>query len=338
MAAWLHEIHPMTQTQREPKPHSSTGREHAIGWLLIVIFAITNFVTGSAPPGSAVLKVAPLFYVLILSVFAFAHGSRTYGARTVIIFFVMTFVISWAYETSSILTGFPFGDYFYTAKLGPKLWLVPLLIMPAYFSVCYLSWCIAKVLLGTFNRPIAKHDVVTLPLIAAFVMVMWDLSMDPARSTMAHVWIWKDGGAYFGVPIQNFAGWFLCVYTIFQVFSLYLWKFGSRPESRRDVHQMNRAHWTQPILMYGALIVEFFTKGTLAKDQVLTAENGTIWNSVDMHQSLALVSFFTMFFVTVLALVKLREHGSFSNTMCADVQAHEDPSVSTRGHRQGERT
>jgi uncharacterized membrane protein len=44
------------------------------------------------------------------------------------VFFFLTFVISWSYETSSMLTGFPFGHYVYTDKLGPKLWLVPLLI------------------------------------------------------------------------------------------------------------------------------------------------------------------------------------------------------------------
>jgi hypothetical protein len=50
-----------------------------------------------------------------------------------------------------ILTGFPFGHYVYTDKLGPKLWLVPLLIMPAYFSMGYIAWTLGHVRLAGFR-------------------------------------------------------------------------------------------------------------------------------------------------------------------------------------------
>jgi uncharacterized membrane protein len=59
--------------------------------------------------------------VAILMGFAIVHGVRRYGWRHFIIFFFFTFVISWSYETSSILSGFPFGRYDYTGQLGPKL-------------------------------------------------------------------------------------------------------------------------------------------------------------------------------------------------------------------------
>jgi uncharacterized membrane protein len=52
-----------------------------------------------------------------------------------LVLFLMAFGISWSYETTSIPTGFPCGHYHYTDKLGPKLALVPLLIIPAYFAV-----------------------------------------------------------------------------------------------------------------------------------------------------------------------------------------------------------
>jgi putative membrane protein len=46
-------------------------------------------------------------------------------------------------------------------------------------------------------------------------MVAWDLSMDPVWSTVMHSWIWLQGGAYFGVPVSNFLGWYLTVYVIY---------------------------------------------------------------------------------------------------------------------------
>ena len=65
-----------------------------------------------------------------------------------LIFFVITFIVSNFYENLSILTGFPFGHYHYTETLGPKLFLVPLLIAPAYFGCGYLAWSLAHVLVG----------------------------------------------------------------------------------------------------------------------------------------------------------------------------------------------
>jgi len=50
-----------------------------------------------------------------------------------------------------------------------------------------------------------------VPFIAAFVMVMWDLTFDPRASTIEHQWIWEQGGGYFGVPLTNYLGWFFTV-------------------------------------------------------------------------------------------------------------------------------
>jgi uncharacterized membrane protein len=45
-----------------------------------------------------------------------------------------------------------------------------------------------------------------VPIVAAFIMVGWDVCLDPASSTIAHIWIWENGGGYFGVPLTNYLG------------------------------------------------------------------------------------------------------------------------------------
>ncbi|HEX7515483.1 MAG TPA: carotenoid biosynthesis protein [archaeon] len=50
---------------------------------------------------------------------------------------------------------------------------------------------------------------------AAFLMVMWDLGIDPTASTFLSEWVWQIPGACFGVPISNFFGWFLFVFIFF---------------------------------------------------------------------------------------------------------------------------
>ena len=83
-------------------------------------------------------------------------------------------------------------------------------------------------------------------------MVMWDLCIDPASSTISGAWIWRDGGGYFGVPLVNFLGWYLCVFTIYLVFALYLRRTA---EWTRAAHLGERATWALPAVMYAAVML-----------------------------------------------------------------------------------
>ena len=252
-------------------------------------------------------RLTPFMSVAILMGFALVHGTRRYGWRHFLVFFMLTFVISWSYETSSILTGFPFGHYVYTDKLGPKLWLVPLLIMPAYFSMGYIAWTLGHVLLDRFDDRLAGAEVVLVPVLASFVMVMWDLVIDPASSTITGAWIWRDGGGYFGVPLVNFLGWYLCVFTIYLVFALYLQRSVecTRATSLRATNLGERPTWALPALMYGAVTLTRLIQ-PLGDDSVqVTSHDGHVWWTGEIHMATALVALFTMLFVTVLALVRV---------------------------------
>jgi uncharacterized membrane protein len=246
-------------------------------------------------------RLTPFISVTILTAFAVVHGVRRYGCRRLLVFFLLTFVISWSYETASILTGFPFGHYVYGDKLGPKLWLVPLVIMPAYFSMGYLAWTLAHVFLDRFDDRLAGADVVLVPVLASFVMVMWDLCIDPGTSTIVGAWIWRDGGGYFGVPFSNFLGWYLCVFTIYLVFALYLQRSA---EWTRAKHLDARATWTLPALMYGAVMLARLIDSLVGESVQVTSNDGHVWWTGDIRAASALIALFTMLFVTVLALLR----------------------------------
>ncbi len=53
-------------------------------------------------------------------------------------------------------------------------------------------------------------------------MTAWDLVIDPVMVAGGN-WVWDVKGAYFSIPLQNFWGWGL---TVFTCFALYLWLFG----------------------------------------------------------------------------------------------------------------
>ena len=189
-------------------------------WLLVAgyfLWALTDALFHPASTG-----VSATVNVFFLIAIASLHGLRRYSLKEFFIFFVIAFVVSNFYENLSILTGFPFGHYHYTDALGPKLFLVPLLIAPAYFGCGYLAWSLAHVFVGVFGNKLRAEQIWRVPLVAAFVMVMWDLTMDPIAATVQKQWIWHDGGSYFGVPFVNYLGWLLCVYTIFRLFAIYI--------------------------------------------------------------------------------------------------------------------
>ncbi|MEZ5750804.1 MAG: carotenoid biosynthesis protein [Paracoccaceae bacterium] len=267
-------------------------------WIIIALFAVFS----AFKPvllGTPVEAVFPVVSIAAPVLFVLLHAPREIGWRRLGLFFALTFVISWSYETASILTGFPFGWYHYTEKLGPQLGVVPLLIMPAYFGVAYASWIIARLLLD-HARSAAPAGTVAMVLTASFVMVMWDLSMDPSRATVSQAWIWHDGGAYFGVPFINFTGWFLCVATIFAAYALTAGRFAA-PRAMPDSQAL-----AQALALYGALFLEFVAFAAVPQTGTVTDAAGQVWNLRDLYQTLGLVSIFSMGFVLVSGFLTLR--------------------------------
>jgi len=269
-------------------------------WAIIIIYALF---AGAKPllTDTSFFILVPAVSILGPILFVLLHAPRQIGWRNLVAFFILATVISWSYESLSIATGFPFGNYHYTDKLGLKLGTVPVLIMPAYFGVCYISWLIARTLTG--NLTPEKSWTWPTIVVSAFVMVMWDLSMDPSRATINGVWIWHDGGAYFGVPFINFVGWFLCVATIFGAFGYWLHR-----QKGANVTVPDGPAQAQALGLYVGLFAEFVSLLFLGPTTgTVTDATGQIWKLRDIYQSLGLVSIFTMGFVILLTGLTLQK-------------------------------
>lgn len=269
-----------------------------IAGVIIVALTFVLFVMRSITDMTLIVHTT----VVTIFVFSFYHGVLLYGWGKMLFFVGAISIISWSYETLSILTGFPFGNYHYTDLLSPKLGLVPVVIMPAYFSMGYLSWVIASILLDKRDSSVKGLDVLLLPIISSFIMVMWDICMDPYSANIAQWWTWHDGGAYFGVPFVNFLGWYLCVFTFYLVFALVL--RADKRNSANPVFISNRAFWILPVLMYVSRTIEYFAH--LFRESVeVVAENGHVYWTGDIFGTLALMSIFTMIFVSFYAIVRV---------------------------------
>lgn len=115
-------------------------------------------------------------------------------------------VLTWGAEALGTATGFPFGDYYYTDALQPQLAHVPLLIPIAWMMVLPSAWAIAMLV----NARVQPRKRLRLPFIAALsalALTAWDFGLDPQMVGWG-LWVWPNGGLYFGIPLSNFAGWF----------------------------------------------------------------------------------------------------------------------------------
>ena len=73
--------------------------------------------------------------------------------------------------------------------------------------------------------------------LGGIVMTAWDVVMDPIM-VAGGSWVWEVEGAYFGVPLQNYWGWWL---TTFVALTLFLWWGRLAPHrSTRQFNNFNR--------------------------------------------------------------------------------------------------
>ena len=237
-------------------------------------------------------------HVLPPAIFALIHGSIAYRLRGIVVFMVLCLGIGTLFESLSLRTGFPFGHYYFTDLMGPKLLQLPVLLALAYVGMGYLSWVVGLLILGHRSEPLYGRRVVLLPLIASFVMVAWDLSMDPVWTNIDHAWVWKNGGPYFGVPVSNFLGWYLTVYLFYQTFALYL--------RRRVVLPLPPEHWRLAVLFYGVSAAgNLLIAAEPAMPAVVTDPSGRPWMASHIIAACALVSIFVMGAFALTAWVRL---------------------------------
>lgn len=290
-----------TNFQTDSAAQRAPGWASALLWVVAAASVISHVATVALhlPQG-----VGGALIALSLMLFGLLHGALTYGWRGILVFLLICLGVSNAFENLSIMTGFPFGWYHYSDALGPKLFLVPLLIGPAYFGMGYLSWALARAILGDEDAGLAGLRSFATPVIASFIMVSWDLTIDPTASTISGSWVWRDGGSYFGVPVSNFLGWYLTVYVFFQCFALY---------ARRRPLQYAKAsgYWITPLLAYTAIIIAPILSLILDTEPapVLADPVGHLWQTHDIRSVEALVCLFTALPFWILAVFKTGEVG-----------------------------
>ena len=160
--------------------------------------------------------------------FALLHAAQRESWAGALRLLGLVLGVSLLFESVGVATGLVYGPYHYTLKLGPRfLGLVPYLIPVAWFMMSYPSFVIADRLVPSGWKRCQR--LLGVSAVGALAMTAWDLVMDPVMVAGGH-WIWDVDGAYHGIPLQNFWGWWL---TVFVTYALYLLLAGRREAATR---------------------------------------------------------------------------------------------------------
>jgi uncharacterized membrane protein len=154
-----------------------------------------------------------ILYPLVGFGFCLVHAVDRLGLQRALLFLGLTLVVSLLFETLGVATGWIYGGYYYVEnRLGPLfLGLVPYVIPLTWFMVLYPSYVIADRCAPLHWS--GKPRWLGVAALGGLAMTAWDLALDPLMVRRGN-WVWEKPGTYFGVPLQNYLGWWLTAFTI----------------------------------------------------------------------------------------------------------------------------
>ena len=172
--------------------------------------------------GTVVLR--PYVFAFLLCFLALAW--LQIGWTRTLTWTVTGYLIALVAEYGSIHWGVPFGEYYYIeATRDRELWVagVPFMDSLSFTFLTYVgyscAWQLAAALKGgtggldaSAYRTVRRTPIVIV--LGALITTLMDVVIDPValmgeRWFLGEIYGYRHAGVYFGVPLSNFAGWFV---------------------------------------------------------------------------------------------------------------------------------
>jgi putative membrane protein len=164
----------------------------------------------------ALWTLGPATFAPMAMLGVLAHATATsiplltgLGWRRWLAILVPFVIVVWLVEWIGVQTGVPFGSYGYTPALQPQLLRVPIWVPLAWYMMLVPAWAV--------GRSLARRERAGLDwrhaALAATAFTAWDLYLDPQMIARG-LWTWSIPGAYFGVPLLNYAGWWVVSFAL----------------------------------------------------------------------------------------------------------------------------
>lgn len=158
------------------------------------------------------IPLALLINVVLLIYFHKPNSVLSYGLMLAVA--IMGFTV----ELVGVKTGVLFGNYWYGAALGPKLFHVPLMIGINWFFLTYSAAIVVKNLFKNLSIQV---------LLGASMVTFYDFVMEPV-AMYTKMWSWQGNS----IPLKNYIMWFVLSALFIFVFS----KFSAKNKNPLAAH------------------------------------------------------------------------------------------------------
>jgi len=106
-------------------------------------------------------------------------------------------------EFVGVSTGWPYGEFSYGISLGPMIGEIPAALPVFFLPIVLNTYLLSLLLLGNTRDSRLVRLIVVVPAVVAM-----DVVLDPAAVSLGF-WTYTAGGAFYNVPLSNYAGWML---------------------------------------------------------------------------------------------------------------------------------
>lgn len=170
---------------------------------LIIIFSVGIF--GHINPGTRELMLWLTPFTLFITMGVVFYSLIGESNNKLIVWFFLTYVLTFILEVIGVKTGLIFGNYIYGSTLGLKVLSVPLIIG--------LNW-VFVILGGISIAQKVTSDKNLSALITAMVAVVFDLVLEPVAIKLDY-WTWQNDN----IPLQNYMAWFVISFFFAWIFN-----------------------------------------------------------------------------------------------------------------------
>ena len=178
---------------------SAKGRRWLFGGALF-LFINGFFVARVEQATRPELAGVSAFFVLVLWAPAAYSLMQWLGFKRAALILLALGAFAVGIETFAVKTGWPYGSFDYSDKIGVKYFGVTPWTVPFAWSPLVLG----AMALGA--RP--KRSASALCVVATLFLLLFDGVLDPGTVSQGF-WKYHAGGLYYGVPLSNFGGWIL---------------------------------------------------------------------------------------------------------------------------------
>lgn len=169
--------------------------------------------------GTIALRPYVFVFLVVYLIAACCHM----GSKRAFFYLPVGYTVAWASEFLSIHTGIPYGIYRYIpVTQAQELWVygVPFMDSISYVFLSYAAYSLAYLISGSWSlrnrlwHSIRPSSSWMTTFVGTLFFVFLDIIIDPIalrgdRWFLGKIYEYPNGGAYFGIPLSNFLGWFI---------------------------------------------------------------------------------------------------------------------------------